>query len=295
LAEARQQADTLIRQIETNKKILKIIDLKFQKGSVGAPDVFRQRQFTESTREQLVQVHKTETLLQYQLSVLLGKTPQKRWANQTFRLAELGDLPRIVVPSELMRRRPDIVSAYKAVQKADQLVAVAVADQYPSISLNASADTTSKRIEDIFDDWAASLAGSLAGPLIDAGSRRAEVNRTRGELSEAIHAYTQTVLNALKEVEDAISKEAFQRQILHKIEKQRELAEQSHESIRRKYINGQLDYLRVLDASVSLQALERREVTARRELIEHRIDLCRAIAGPWDLKRPALARLDQAK
>jgi NodT family efflux transporter outer membrane factor (OMF) lipoprotein len=293
LAEAKQQADILTRQIETNEEVLEIISLKFQKGTVGAPDVLRQRQLVESTRGQLVQVNKAVTLRQHQLSVLLGRPPETRWANQKFHLIELGDLPRVVVPSELIRRRPDVVSAYKAVQKADQQVTVAVAEQYPSISLSASADTTSTRIEDLFDDWAASLAGSLVGPLFDAGLRKAEADRTRGVLSEAIHNYTQTVLNALKEVEDAISKEAFQWEYVRNIERQRKLARQSYESIRHKYISGQLDYLRVLDALISLQSLERSEVTAHRELIEHRIDLCRSIAGSWNMKRPDLARLSE--
>jgi outer membrane protein TolC len=192
-----------------------------------------------------------------------------------------------------MQRRPDVVSAYKAVKKADQEVAVAVADQYPSISLSGTVGTTSSRIEDMFDDWVASLAGSLVGPLFDAGLRRAEANRSRGALSEAVHAYMETVLNALQQVEDAISEEAFQREYVLNIQKQRRLAQKSFESVRRKYINGQLDYLRVLEALISLQNLERDEITARRVLIEYRIDLCRAIAGPWNMERPALARLDE--
>jgi len=293
LAEAKEQTNVLTRQIETNEEILQVISLQFQKGAVRAPDVLRQRQLVESTRGELVQANQAVTLLQHQLSVLLGKPPETRWADQTFHLVDLSDLPEVTVPSELLQRRPDVISAYKAVQKADQEVAAAVADQYPSIRLSASADTTSARIEDLFDDWAASLVGSLAGPLFDAGSRRAEADRTRGALSEAVHTYTQTVLYALKEVEDAISGEAYQRGYVRSIGKQRDLAEQSYEGIRRQYIGGQVDYLRVLDALVSLQSLERREVAARRNLIDHRTDLCRALAGAWDMERPTLARPDR--
>jgi NodT family efflux transporter outer membrane factor (OMF) lipoprotein len=293
LAEAKEQADIITSQINTNESILEIINLKFRKSTAGAPDVLRQRQLVENTRGQLVQVNKTVTLLQYQLSVLLGKPPETQWENRNFHLIEIGNLPNITVPSELMRHRPDVVSAYKAVQKADQEVAVAVAQQYPSISLVGTSGTTSSEIEDLFEDWVASLAGSLIGPLFDAGFRQAEVNRNRGALSEAVHTYMQTVINALRQVEDAISEEAFQRKYVHNIQKQRILAQKSYESVRRKYINGQLDYLRVLDALISLQDLERDEVTARRRLIEYRIDLCRAIAGPWDMERPALAQLDE--
>jgi NodT family efflux transporter outer membrane factor (OMF) lipoprotein len=293
LAEIQQQADILKSQIKNNETILEIINLKFQKSSAGAPDVLRQRQLIENTREQLIQVNKTATSLQYQLSVLLGRPPETQWNNQQLNLVEIGDLPQIAVPSELMQFRPDVVSAYKTVLKANQEVAIAVANQYPSISLSGSLETSSSRIEDLFDDWIASLAGSLVGPLFDAGLRQAQVNQSRGILSEVVHVYMQTVLNALHQVEDAISEESFQWDYIRNIQKQQKLAQKSYESVRRKYINGQLDYLRVLESLISMQDLERDEVTARRELIECRIDLCRAIAGPWNMKRPDLVQLDE--
>ena len=62
--------------------------------------------------------------------------------------------------------------------------------------------------------------------------------------------------------------------------------EQVLERIRQNYVMGQLDYLRVLESLVSSQGLERSELTARRVLIERRIDLCRSIAGPWHMERP---------
>jgi NodT family efflux transporter outer membrane factor (OMF) lipoprotein len=293
LAETRQQIAVLARQIQANEEVLQIVSLQFQKARVGAADVLRQRQLVESTRGQQVLMQETEALLQHQLSVLLGRAPVTDWDGQDIALASLPDLPSLEIPSEWVQRRPDVASAYKAVQAADQRMAVAAADRYPSIGLTANAEATSTRVEDLFNDWAGYLAGFIAGPLFDAGLRRAEVERTRGVLSQAVHTYTQTVLNALQEVEDALSKEAYQQDYLHNVQTQRVLAEQVYESTRRRYINGQVDYLRVLDALVSLQTLERSELRAYRDLLDVRIDLCRAIAGPWDMERPEPARLDK--
>ena len=289
LAEQRQQAVILTRQIETNEAMLEVIELKFQKGAVGAPDVLRQRELLESARGRLVQANETIVLLQYQLSVLLGRPPEASWAATMPCLPELGEMPEILVPSELLQRRPDVVRAYKTVQKVDRQVAAAVAEQYPSVSLYASTSATSTHIEDLFDNWAASLAGSLLAPLFDGGVRKAEANRVRGELSEAIHAYTQAVLNALKEVEDAINREVSQRDYLLHISRQQKLAGEFHQSISLQYVNGQTDYLSVLEALESQQVLELDVVVARFELVTRRIDLCRAIAGPWQMTRPILA------
>lgn len=291
LAEAKQQVVILARQLETNEEVLKLVTLQFQKAAVRGPDVLRQRQLVTATRQQWVQAQTTVTLLQYQLSLLLGRPPETRWADQSLVLTEPNTLPQIVAPSELIQRRPDVVRAYKAVQKADQEVAMAVANQYPSISLSGDLETTSPRVEDLFDDWAASLAGSLAGPLFDAGLRQAEANRTRGVLSAAIHAYTQAVLEALKDVEDALHQEACQRNALRSLAIQRDLATQAYERLRHQYLQGQQDYLAVLDALLTVQSLECEQVTAQRQWIEYRIDLCRALAGSWDMNRPDLAHL----
>jgi outer membrane protein TolC len=191
----------------------------------------------------------------------------------------------------LIHRRPDIVRAYRAIEAADKRVAAAVADQYPRISIAASAETSAVRVSDLFDDWAANLLGNLAGPLFDAGLRKAEVERTRAVVSESINAYGQAVLQAIREVEDAIHQEAYQRQYIDSLVRQLELAGQVYEQTRQRYLSGQLDYLRVLESLISRQTLERNELTARRVLVERHIDLCRSLAGGWEMKPPEMAEL----
>ncbi len=270
--------------------MLDIITLQFKQGQVNAADVFRQRQLVESNRGQLIQVQETIVLFQHQLSILIGKNPQQRWGQETIKLFTPGQLPAISVPSDVLQRRPDVVSAYKAIQAADLRVASAVADQYPRISISATVETSTTRVSDLFDDWLANLAANAIGPLFDAGLRKAEVTRTRAVLSQTINEYGQTILQALKEVEDAINQEYYQRQYISNLQAQLALARQSSESTKLNYLNGELDYLRVLEALVSQQSLERSELASRKVLIEHRIDLCRAIAGSWEMTRPSQAQ-----
>ena len=131
----------------------------------------------------------------------------------------------------------------------------------------------------------------IAGPLLDAGLRKAEVERTRAVVSEQINTYGQAVLQAVREVEDAIQQEAYQRDYIASLSQQLALARQVYERTRYRYIGGQLDYLRVLESLVSPQSLERSELTARRVLVEHRIDLCRSLAGGWEMEPPEMAEL----
>jgi len=293
LAESRLQKGVIARQIEINEQVLELITLRFGKSQVGAPDVLRQRQLVESSRAQLIQASETFVLLQHQLSVLLGRTPGTYWSEAAISLVQVGELPETAAPAALVNKRPDVVRAYRAIEAADMRVAAAVADQYPRISISASADTSAIRVSDLFGSWAANLVGNLAGPLFDAGLRRAEAERTRAVLSELINAYGQTVLQAVREVEDALVQEEHQRQYIASLRQQLELAGQVYERTRHRYLGGQLDYLRVLESLNSQQSLERNELGARRVLVERRIDLCRSLAGGWEMERPESAKLQQ--
>jgi outer membrane protein TolC len=267
------------------------VTLSFRQSKVGAEDVFRQRQLVESSEGQLILAQERVDVLQHGLSVLLGRAPGPWWAEQNIALIHVPDLPSTGLPSEVIQRRPDVRSAYKGIQAADQRMAVAVADRYPSISLTAGVDTTSDHIEDLFKDWSANLAANLVGPLYDAGQRKAEVDRQRAIVSQQINDYSQTVLEALREIEDALTQEHFQHSYVASIQQQLATSRQVLDRIRQNYLMGQLDYLRVLENLSSSQTLERNELTARRILIERRIDLCRAIAGTWDMERPMQARV----
>jgi outer membrane protein TolC len=230
-------------------------------------------------------------LLQHQLSILMGKPPGLWWSDTAIDLISLGQLPQIDVPAAVIQRRPDVLSAYRTVQAADQRVASAIADQYPAISISASAQSSTDRINDLFDDWLGNLAANIAAPLFDAGLRKAEVERTRAVLSERLNNYSQTVLTALQETEDAVSQEAHQRMLIESLQQQLSLANNVYQRTYEYYLKGRLDYLRVLTALISMQGLEQRELTARRVLIERRIDLCRSIAGGWPLQRPDISEL----
>jgi outer membrane protein TolC len=146
-------------------------------------------------------------------------------------------------------------------------------------------------VHDLFDDWLANLAANAVQPLLDGAQRKAEVRRQEAILSEAIHDWGQTILDALEEVEGALTRQQQQAQLLENLRVQLDLARQTYQRNRESYIKGGVDYIRVLESLVSLQALERSEVTAERTLIQSRIDLYRSIAGRFDLPQPQLVRI----
>ena len=130
-------------------------------------------------------------------------------------------------------------------------------------------------------------------PLIDGGSRAAEADRQRAAARQALHAYRSIVLAALQEVENALVREARQAEYLASLRRQVELSRVVFDRSGDDYLGGQAEYLRVLQAQTSLQGLQRRLLSAERELIQYRIDLCRALGGHWTLERPAVAGFEE--
>jgi NodT family efflux transporter outer membrane factor (OMF) lipoprotein len=292
LAEARELDRVLREQVDTNERVLELITLRFRRGLSTAADVFRQRQLVEGTRGGVILAEAASEVLAHQLAVLVGEPPGAPVPVDEAVLIDLPPLPATGVPAALIHNRPDVRRAYLSVQAADRRVAEAIADRFPRVALTATGDASADSLRDLFDNWIVTIGANLVQPIIDGGRRRAEVARTRGVLSEAFHGYGQTVLDTLLEVEDALTLEARQAEFLASLTQQLATAQQVINRTRDSYRKGQLDYLRVLDALTSRQALQREYVVALREQISFRIDLSRAIATGIPLERPELARLE---
>lgn len=285
LLEQRGQIDILKAQEQTNKQALELISLQFRSGQVGIADLLQQRQVVESRRGDQALATGRVQILQNQLAVLLGVPPNQAFGFDGSAFAELPPLPATGLQSSLLEQRPDVRAAWLQLKAADQRVAAAVADHFPRLSLAGRYSTSGEQIEELFDNWLASLAANLLTPLLDGGRRRAEVERNQSAAAEAFHDYSQTVLEALLEVENALAQEQSQQEYLVSIDRQLKLAEQSTERIRDRYLNGAEDYQRILSALLSEQSLQRTRLSARRELFVNRVNLCRALAGGWEMTR----------
>lgn len=287
LLEQHQQLDLLEQQINTNRKVYELIRSRFGSGQIGSADLLRQEQLLESTREQKITVESRIQVLEHQLAVLLGQAPQRTPSYQSNSLPELPPLPATGVPADLVRRRPDVRSAYRRLQAADRELAAAISNQYPRLTLTASLSTTDNNATDLFDDWARSFAGNLTAPLLDAGRRDAEVERTRALKQQRLHEYGQAILTGFQEVEDALIREQKQAERIENIRQQLKLSEKTVVRLRSRYLNGSGDYIDVLNALNEKQQLQRDLLSARRQLLEDRISLYRALAGGFATYREA--------
>jgi NodT family efflux transporter outer membrane factor (OMF) lipoprotein len=285
LAEAQKQLSLVESQIETNQKVLDLLKNRFGTGQIRGVDILRQQQLLESTREQKSNAEANLKVLQHELSVLLGQSPQDTLATAPDQMPELPPLPETGVPIDLVQRRPDVKSAFNLVKAADRDLASAISNQYPRLTLSASLTSSSNTAGNLFENWATSFAGNLLTPIFRGGELSAEVDRLEAVKKQRLYEYGQTILTAFQEVENALVREQKQRESIARLKEQIALAEKAYNQLRLEYLNGTSNYLDVLTALDEVQQLRRDLLTAELTLIEYRIGLYRALAGSFETER----------
>lgn len=294
--EALAQLRLVETQLATNRTVLTSLENRFRLGLIRAADVLRQRQLIQATLEQEIVVLERFTLLENQLAVLLGRTPASgpgtveavlADAPETVDLPAPPPLPDPGVPLDLLQRRPDVRAALLRVRAADADLAAAIRDRFPRLSLSASTATEGASVDDLFQDWISTLAGNLLAPLFYGGQLSAEVDRNRAVREQRLLEYGQTVLVGLREVEDALARQGLQEERIRRIQEQETLARQTFQQLRLQYFNGESNFLDVLTALDEVQGLRRDLLSARLTLLDIRIALYRALAGPVETDREA--------
>lgn len=283
LITARRQLDLLNEQIQTNEDIVKLIRARFAGGQTRAVDILRQEQLLESTRGQKILYETDLEILENRLAVLLGRPPQNIDYLEEGVLPQLPPVPATGLPLELIRRRPDVQRDYNLLLAADRDMAFAVRSKLPVISLEATGQFRAGSFDNLFENWAYTLAGNLLTPLFYGGRLSAEVKRAEAVKNQRLYEYGQTVLLAFQEVENALLQEQKQQERLVVLERQLDLAQKTSKQLKIEFLNGMSNYLDVLLALDEQQQLEREMLEIIQEQVEIRIGLYRALAGAFDL------------
>jgi NodT family efflux transporter outer membrane factor (OMF) lipoprotein len=281
ISEQQELLRILREQLETNRTYLELVELRFRKAQVSALDVYQQRQAVQEIERQIPLVEAQEQVLRHDLAVLLGRPPLSSVAAGGYDLALVPDVPGVGIPAELLLRRPDIRAAWARLEAADYRVAAARADLLPALRLSGGIGHNTRQIRHLFDDWFLTVAGELSAPVFDGFRRRAEVERSLAVTEERLADYRLTILTAIREVEDALVLERYQREQIAALARQLETAQNALREASRRYQRGVSDYLPVLAALERTQSLARILVSSRRELLLYRISLYRALGGTW--------------
>ena len=277
-----------------------LLDLTIQRQRQGLStdlDVEQARTQLDTTQQQLPTYEKQIQQAMNRLSILVGQPPGAVDA-MLAPFAPVPAIPAVVgvgVPSTLARRRPDIRQAEAQLHAATANVGVATANFYPDVSLTGSLGIRATDAN-YLTRWAShfySVGPSISLPIFQGGSLTANLRLARAQDAEAAVSYRSTVLNALREVEDALVAYRTDRTAR---DKQVDVVKSAGTTLylsQQRYTHGLSDFLTVLDA-------ERTSINARQQLAQQEVTLAtdivalyRALGGGWeatagDVPRPAI-------
>lgn len=220
------------------------------------------------------------------MGILLGETPSRaRLSGAGLRLLtdyRPADIP-VGLPSELLKRRPDIRQAHFNMLQAAAQAGQARSARFPSISLTAKGGVVSSSIKGLTaaNPWAWDALGSVAEPIFGFGKLRNAERAAMAAYTQSAKTYEQTVLTAFADVEKALVAIATYRS---QTERTGELV-LSNDRIatmtRALYRSGLSDYLDVIDAERSLYQSQMSHVNLVVQQYINYVTLCKALGGGW--------------
>ena len=221
---------------------------------------------------------------QLEHAIALGFAPIELELPTTFTLPVLPNMPA-GLPSELLQRRPDIAAAERDMAAANARIGVARAALFPSLTLDASLGRRASVLDELFHApnrfWA--LGADMLLTLFDGGQRRAHEAQMQAEYDAAVAAWRQTVLNALREVEDLL---AARRLLAQQAETQRaavQAARRAENIASNQYRSGTVSHLEVLTTQSNRLAAENSLWDIYSRQYSTAVALIAALGGGWQM------------
>lgn len=238
----------------------------------------RQAQAEYQATAQLVPQLKAQIARQENaLSVLTGELPSAIERGGTLDNLLQPALPAIL-PSELLRRRPDVAAAEYRIAAADAKMRMARADFMPSINLGANAGLAlSDLLADPITIW--SLGGSILAPIFQGGKLQAQLDGATAQRDQAAWAYRLAVLNAFREVEDRMAVLANLDQQQTALEAQQAAVADALRHARNRYRAGYTPYIEQVDAQRALLGVELSLVQVKADELTALVGLYQAVGG----------------
>jgi NodT family efflux transporter outer membrane factor (OMF) lipoprotein len=291
-ASLRAQIDSTQRIVAAQRDTLDILNRQLGLGAVNGSDVAAQQAALAQVEATLPPLQKALAQQRNLLATLTGRFPDQSLAEQ-FKLADLKlpeDLP-LSLPSKLVEQRPDVRAAESNLHSSSALVGVAIANQFPNITLNASIGTQALTLGTLFGP---TLASSVAGvnvlqTVLDGGALAAKKRQAQAALEQADAQYRSTVLQAFRNVADTLRALEFDALTLKASVAAEQATATSLQIARRRLELGDATYIFVLTAELAYQQAALLRVQAQAARYTDTAALFQALGGGW-WNRDALPR-----
>jgi NodT family efflux transporter outer membrane factor (OMF) lipoprotein len=273
-----------LESLGNQEETLRLIQVRQRAGLVSEADIAQSKTQLANVKAQLP-VYETQVKQAiHAIALLLGQTPDKLSIDLTKKaIVPVSSNPGLAdLPAELLRRRPDIRMAERKLAASNAEIGIAVNEQYPKINLSAFLGLQNMRIMDftpIGKSW--SVASTLSMPIFNWGRIQANIKVKEALHDQAFITYQSTVLNAVKEVEDALVGYLQEQQRGLNLADSVKAQQLALILATERYRKGLTTYLEVLEAQRSVYQAQRESLDAQAKQSLQLVALCKALGGGW--------------
>ena len=257
-------------------------------------DVSRAESEVATTAAQIPALDAQARAAVHRLGVLIGREPSalSERLSAEGNAASAGTIPPVPpevpvgLPSDVLRRRPDIRRAERELAAATARTGAATADLFPRFTLTGAGGLQTLNLGDLFQGNSAfySIGPGVSWPVFDAGRIRSNIRVQGARQEQALIRYRQAVLSALRDVEDALSNYAAEQVRRQSLAEAVAADRQAVAVARDQYAQGVIDFLTVLDAERSLFRSEAALADSDRTVATDLVALYKALGGGWEVE-----------
>jgi multidrug efflux system outer membrane protein len=290
LLELDKRLEIAKQTLNSYEESLKLIRLRFIGGVTSELEVKQAESQVESAAAAIPQLETQIAQAENRLSVLLGQNPGPINRGKTIDQLVFPSIPS-EQPSDLLEQRPDILEAEQQLVAANARIGEAKAEYFPKINLGALLGFENPELDNFFNH--ASLfykfGGLFAQPIFEGGRIINKVRATKSVKEQAIYNYEQAILNAFKEVNDALVAYKNSGTELDVQTRQVEILMQYLHFAELRYNEGLVEYLNVLDAQRQLFEVQIAQAQTEGKHFLALVNLYKALGGGWVLEAGKLA------
>jgi multidrug efflux system outer membrane protein len=281
------QVDATRRSLDLRQNDLKLQRIRADAGIINDFSLRQLEAEVAAAQAQLPVLESRRSSEELALGVLLGRSPRALLQDNVLRNAGNAAPAAPVVPadlpSELLLRRPDIVTAEQQLIAANARIGAARASLFPSISLSGYLGSESAALSDLFSGPAGiwQLGFGLAQPIFQGGRLFGEIEAVEARQRQALAQYQKTLQTAFRETHDALIGQVRAREAFDAENARAVALTEALRLARIRFVNGLTSQLEVLDAERNLLNAELNRADALRAQRSAVANVVKALGGGW--------------
>ena len=271
------------RTLAANRETYRLARRRFDQGLISELDVRQFESEVASPAASVAQLEGQITQAENQISILVGRNPGGIPRGRPLTEVLGGLAVPAFVPSSLLERRPDVRQAEAQLHAATARIGVAKGDLFPRITVTGDYGTFSQNTDNLFkkNTEIYQILGGVSMPLFTGGRVGKQVDVARARAEQSRYSYEQTVLTALREVEDAIAGVRASRNQVAAQQTQVDALRRALRLAEMRYQAGASSYLDLLDAQRSLFGAELSLAQVQGQQATAAVTLYKALGGGW--------------